>query len=80
LKDLYLRQAVAASKGTNIKASYAKGVVYFDTPWGQVSFHSFSEEWKTSNLPPGRWTGRYGESRATCSAMARKFNLPHYGR
>lgn len=41
LKDQYIDQAIENLHPGEGLVYYSNGIIYFETPWGQMSFHTF---------------------------------------
>lgn len=90
LKDKYIKEAIANIPSNcffYIERTIDFGgslIIYFETPQGQISFHSFGEYSpkleKHFQFTHIEWNGDVNGSRKTCKRIERRFNLQVFKR
>jgi hypothetical protein len=85
LKDQYILHAAAIAKKAGVKVWWEwsdiprlKTIVYFETAFGQVSFHTHLEGKvceKIASAPTGKWNGVRGGSRRVCDKASALLQL-----
>jgi len=81
LKDFYIKEAIAnIPSNCFFYIDYTESlIIYFETPYGQVSFHSFGDYKESlsdsSQFTRIRWNEKLSGSKRTCKRIERKFNL-----
>lgn len=80
-KNFYIYKAISLMPAlvsysidiTMDKTDYCRGIVFFNTPYGQVSFHGVNIDTNMTKKP-GRWNGVIGGSRSVCHRIINRLS------